>query len=122
MNRSILIVDDDPDTCASFADVLADCGYDVDVACDGPEALHLTREKSYRLALLDFRMPGMSGVELFERMRCDGNGTVAFLVTALASFDTVATAETAGIRDVFHKPVDLSELLPRVDEVMAARN
>jgi DNA-binding LytR/AlgR family response regulator len=59
----ILCVDDDPDTCASMSDILTDLGYLVSVAYDGHAALQLVQQQ-YGLALLDYRMPGMDGLEL----------------------------------------------------------
>ena len=60
----ILCVDDDPDTCASMSDILNDLGYLVRVAYDGHAALQLVPQQPYGLALLDYRMPGMAGLEL----------------------------------------------------------
>lgn len=58
-------MDDDPDTCASLSDILTDLGYRVDVAYDGPSALQLVERNRYGLAVLDYRMPGMDGLELY---------------------------------------------------------
>ena len=65
----ILCVDDDPDTCASMSDILTDLGYLVSVAYDGHAALQLVQQQPYGLALLDYRMPGMDGLELYRRIR-----------------------------------------------------
>ena len=62
MNRnaaSILVVDDEVDTCSNLSDILTDLGYHVDVAHDGPSALELARKNPYDIALLDLRMPGI---------------------------------------------------------------
>jgi CheY-like chemotaxis protein len=82
---SVLVVDDDRDTCASMSDIIADLGYLADVAHDGPAALELLKQQSYGLALLDYKMPGMSGVELYRHMKRDGAKTVGILITAFAS-------------------------------------
>ena len=59
---NILVVDDDQDTCASLSDILLDLGYTVDTANDGLAALELSQRNLYRLALLDYKMPGMDGL------------------------------------------------------------
>jgi CheY-like chemotaxis protein len=114
----ILCVDDDPDTCASLSDVLADLGYRVSVAYNGEAALQLLAGDDYRLALIDFRMPGMDGVTLYRRIRCRHPELVGVLVTAFAGPETVADAANAGMWGVLAKPVDFGQLLPLVGEVL----
>ena len=114
---AILVVDDDPDTCATLSDILADLGYRVAVAHDGPAALELSRRQPYGLALLDYLMPGMDGVELYGRLKQVRAGTVGVLVTAFAAEATVLAAARAGIRRVLPKPVDFGRLIPLIEEV-----
>src|SRR5581483_6202879 len=59
IDTNILLVDDERDSCASMSDIFLDLGYTVDVAYDGPGALELSGGHRYRLALLDYNMPGM---------------------------------------------------------------
>src|SRR5688572_3969007 len=89
---SVLVVDDEPDSCANLSDILTDLGYDVDVAYDGPAALDLVGRKSYDLALLDLKMPGMDGLELYRRIKQTQADTVAILVTAFANETTAQAA------------------------------
>lgn len=63
VDTNILLVDDDKDTCASMSDIFLDLGYTVDMAYDGPSALGLTERHQYHLALLDYNMPGMDGLD-----------------------------------------------------------
>lgn len=113
---SILVVDDDRDTCASMSDVIADLGYTVDVAYDSQAALELFKRQSYRLALLDYKMPGMNGVELYRHLKAEGVETVGVLVTAFAANETINDAIEAGIRQVLPKPVDFARLVPIIKE------
>src|SRR5438309_3507615 len=92
---SILVVDDDGDTCQNLSDILTDLGYRVDTAHDGPSALELVRRRPYDIALLDLKMPGMDGLELYREIKRLGVGTVAMLVTAHASRATAEEALTA---------------------------
>ena len=109
--RSILVVDDEPDTCANLSDILTDMGYQVDVACEGVKALELVREKPYDIALLDLKMPGMDGLELYRRIKELRADTVAMIVTAYASDATAKAALDAGAWRILSKPVDLQQLL-----------
>src|SRR5450755_2500750 len=61
-DASILVVDDEEDTCRNLSDILTDLGYHVDTAHDGPAALEMVRHKRYDVALLDLKMPGMDGL------------------------------------------------------------
>jgi DNA-binding NtrC family response regulator len=115
---SLLVVDDEPDICANMADILRDAGYRVDVAHDGLAALELVRQRRYDLALLDLKMPGMDGLELYRRIKQMGSGTVAIIVTAYATSETAASALAAGAIRVLAKPVDLGQLLHLIDTAL----
>jgi CheY-like chemotaxis protein len=115
---AILVVDDDPDTCRNLADLLSDLGYRVDTAPDGPAALDRVRAGPYDVALLDYKMPGMDGVELYRRIKQVRAGTVAILVSAYTSPATRDEALGAGAWRVLAKPVDFPALLGLVDEAV----
>jgi DNA-binding NtrC family response regulator len=114
----ILIVDDEPDTCANLSDILTDLGYQVDTAHDGLAALELVKKRPYDVALLDLRMPGMDGLELYRRIRDVSAGTVAIVVTAYAGSDTAKSARAAGAWQIVPKPVDTGRLLGLVAQAL----
>ena len=103
---SILVVDDDVDTCRNLSDILTDMGYHVDTAHDGPTALGLARRRRYDVALLDFKMPGMDGLTLYRELRKLRAETVAIVVSAFAAKSTTAEALSAGAWQVLPKPID----------------
>lgn len=107
----ILVVDDESDTCANLSDILTDLGYQVDTANDGPSALELVKRRAYDIALLDLRMPGTDGLELYRRLREISASTVAIIVTAYASSDTANSARAAGAWQIVPKPVNFENLL-----------
>jgi two-component system, NtrC family, response regulator HydG len=110
----VLIVDDEPDTCENLSDILTDMGYQVDTAPDGFAALELAKQHHYDIALLDLRMPGMDGLELYRRIRETSAGTEAIVVTAYASSDTARSVLAAGACKIMSKPVDIGALLSQV--------
>jgi two-component system, NtrC family, response regulator HydG len=115
---SILVVDDDVDTCRNLSDILSDLGYHVDTAHDGLSALELVRKNTYDIALLDLKMPGMDGLELYRQIKKLQAGTVAMVVTAYASSGTAEEALSAGAWQVLSKPVDFPKMLSLVDEAL----
>src|SRR5947208_1462288 len=100
---SVLVVDDEVDTCRNLSDILTDRGYRVDVAHDGPSALELVRKNPYDVALLDYRMPGMDGLTLYREIKKLRADTVAIVVTAYASGTTTEEALQAGAWQVLSK-------------------
>jgi CheY-like chemotaxis protein len=114
---AILLVDDDQATCASLSDIISDLGYRVDVAYDGPAALELSQRHGYGLTLLDYKLPGMDGVELYRHLKQVRADTVGVLVSACAADATLQAANRAGIRQVLPKPVDFGHLIPLIEEV-----
>jgi CheY-like chemotaxis protein len=121
MNRrpaTILVVDDDVDTCANLSDILTDLGYHVDTAHGGPAALELARRRRYDIALLDFKMPGMDGLTLYRELRQVQAETVAIVITAFAGKATAEEALAAGAWRVLPKPVDFLKLLGLVDQAL----
>jgi CheY-like chemotaxis protein len=115
---SVLVVDDEEDTCRNLSDILTDLGYNVEVAHDGPTALEMVRRTAYDVALLDLKMPGMDGLTLYREIKRLRAGTVALIVTAYAGSATAEEALSAGAWRVLPKPVDLPRLLNLVDEAV----
>lgn len=115
----LLVVDDEVDACANLSEILTELGYRVDVAYDGASALELVERNAYDVALLDLKMPGMDGLELYRRIKQLQAGTVAIFVTAFANSRTAHEALSAGAWQIVAKPVELSKLLALVDEAVS---
>ncbi len=111
---SVLVVDDEVDICHNLSDILSAFGYEVDVAFDGESALNLARRRTYDVALLDLKMPGMDGLTLYRELKTISAGTVAMIVTAYASSDTAQKALGAGAWQIVPKPVEMQQLLDDV--------
>ncbi len=125
-SQRILIVDDDQDILANLSDILSDVGYETDTAPCGEQAMRLLDSfaagqghRRYDLCLLDFKMPGMDGVELYRRILSRDPELRAIMITAYAGEDGIAQAREAGTWRVLHKPVDIGVLLQTIREAIA---
>lgn len=119
-HRSVLVVDDDRSSSNLVAKLLSDRGYQVDVARDGASALGLLSRKTYALVVLDYQMPGMNGVEVFEKAKEMRPELIGVLLTAYTGIGTVFPALGVGLERVLAKPVDAGELVPLVGQLIGA--
>lgn len=110
----ILIVEDEVQLARFIALELESEGYQVSVAHDGMNGLMLAREASPDLALLDWMLPGLSGIELCRRLRSTGfKAPIIFLTAKDEVGDRVAGLD-AGADDYVVKPFSIEELIARV--------
>ncbi|KKI98902.1 two-component system response regulator RppA [Prochlorothrix hollandica] len=110
----ILLVDDEPELTAPLSRVLQREGYGVDVAQDGEEGYQLAQVHPYQLLILDWMLPGCSGVEVCRRLRAKGQVTPVLFLTAKDTLDDRVLGLDAGADDYLVKPFELRELLARV--------
>lgn len=114
----ILIADDDVTSRLVLAGVLAKCGHEVVATVDGADAWEaLQRPDAPRLAILDWMMPGLAGVEVCRRVRALASGQPPYLIILTSrdqKADVVAGLES-GADDYLAKPFDSGELRARVD-------
>ena len=115
---SILIVDDEIDSCRNLADILDDVGYRVDIAESGEAALKLVERQRYDVALLDLMMPGMDGTALYSEIRRLRPATVACIVTAYPGHPRAVEGLLAGVERLIAKPVDCRELIDVIAEAV----
>jgi len=115
----ILIVDDDSGARECYGKLFRRHGYNPCLAASGAW-VEGNREllRDVELILLDYRMPGMTGLELLGRLRQDGFRGLAFLISAHVSEEMFAEAGRLGICRIFHKPVESAALLQSVAEAV----
>lgn len=115
--QKILIAEDDAGARRLLITALMDFGYDVIATTNGEEALQeLIQPDAPRIALLDWGMPKVTGIEVSEqiRARTDLPYIYILLLTGNASSDYAATGLAAGADDFVSKPYDLQELQARI--------
>lgn len=104
-SRKVLVVDDDPVVGKSFDRVLTNKGYVVIIARNGEEALRKIENEHYDLVFTDIKMPGMSGIEVAERVRANQPWLPVVIVTGYGTSDNEARAEAAGVSGFLRKPL-----------------
>ena len=122
MKAHILLVDADPHISQVLRRALAYDGYSVDVAHNGNDALQKTIERPPDVVVLDIMLPGMSGLEVCDRLRKAGNQVPILMLTAKDAIADRVAGLDMGADDYLVKPVDLTELQARVRALLRRRN
>ncbi len=112
--QHILLVEDEIKLARFIQLELESEGYRVSVAHDGMSGLSLARESEPDLAILDWMMPGLTGVELCRRLRSTGIKIPVILLTAKDEVGDRVTGLDAGADDYLVKPFSIEELLARI--------
>jgi two-component system, OmpR family, alkaline phosphatase synthesis response regulator PhoP len=117
-DKKILIVEDEAGLATTLRDRLRKQGYRVQIARDGLGGLLLATEEPHDLILLDWMLPGLSGLEVCEKMREGGVSTPILMLTAKRQVaDKVAGLKT-GADDYLTKPFQMPELLARIEALL----
>ncbi|TAF50952.1 MAG: DNA-binding response regulator [Oscillatoriales cyanobacterium] len=111
---NILIVDDEVALLEALQQTIASEGHQVDIANNGGEGHDLAVSRHYDLLILDWMLPGCSGLELCKRLRNQGDRTPVLFLTAKDTLDDRVMGLDAGADDYIVKPFELRELLARV--------
>lgn len=110
----VLLVDDDPNLRKTLADILKIKGYETVEAATGAEALELSSHRPFSLALIDLKLPDLSGIEVMSRIKAASPLTEAIILTGHASMSTAIEATRQGAYSYLLKPYDMEELLQNV--------
>ncbi|HEY7746019.1 MAG TPA: sigma-54 dependent transcriptional regulator [Desulfuromonadales bacterium] len=108
--HKILVVDDEHLIRWSLEQNLKKQGYEVMTAGTGEDALRLLREETPDLMLLDIQLPGISGMEVLEKVKEMEEEIIVIMVTALGVLETAVKAMRIGAYDYINKPFNLDEL------------
>jgi DNA-binding response OmpR family regulator len=110
----VLVAEDDEGLRSVLERGLRENGYAVDVTEDGEKALEYLDTYEYEVAIIDWRMPKVSGLEVVQRLRRRGSGLPVLMLTARDAARDRVIGLDQGADDYLVKPFDFSELLARV--------
>lgn len=114
----ILLVEDTVRLAQSIKKGLEQEAYSVDVAHDGEEGYDLALSEAYDLLILDWMLPGMSGIEILEEYRKDGGVAPVLMLTAKSELDDVVEGLDTGADDYLTKPFAFEELVARIKALL----
>lgn len=103
--KKVLVVDDDPVVGKSVERVLGSQGYAVICAADGQSALDKLQREDYDMVYADIKMPGMSGLDVAERVRAHQPWLPVVIITGYGSQANEARAKAAGVAAFLRKPL-----------------
>ena len=106
----VLVVDDEQVMRTFLSKALTKLGYQVDLASNAEEALERFAPRVYQLVLSDLRMPGISGLELLERLTELDPRLAVVIMTAFGTIESAVEAVQRGAADFVTKPIELAHL------------
>ncbi len=115
----ILVVDDDPGTCTTLKNILANKGYTVSTAHTGEEAIAIAKEHAHDILFIDIKLPTINGLETYLAIKERNPKAVAIMITGYRQ-EMDALVKQAIENDAYtclYKPLDMEELLKLVNEI-----
>ena len=113
----LLMVDDEEDFLASSSKALSRRGFEVEVARDGQTALEILQQQKFEVVLLDVKMPGLDGVEVFHRIQKNWPDLPVVMLTGHGSIAQAFQTSKEGVYDYLSKPCDMDDLAERLHGV-----
>ncbi len=110
-------MEDDKLFAQTLEDFLEESGFAVTLAHDAHEALAKKYFKKYDLCIFDINVPYQNGIELFESLKESGDNTPTIFVTSYKETEVLKKCFQKGCHDYLKKPIDLDELLCRIENI-----
>ena len=107
----ILIIDDERSIRNSLKEILADEGYDVEVAENGAQGCAMVEKEKYSVIFCDIKMPEMDGMEVLEKLSSMGVDAAIVMISGHGDIDTAVECIKKGAFDFIQKPLDLNRIL-----------
>ena len=117
----LLYAEDEPGLSEAVVDILTYYKYQVDAVDNGTDAYDYAKAEHYDGIILDVMMPGMSGLEVLQKLRQEGCRTPIMLLTAKAEIEDRVVGLDLGADDYLPKPFAMKELLARVRAMLRRR-
>jgi DNA-binding NtrC family response regulator len=119
----IMVVDDDPSTCATLKNILIKKNYKVGTVNSGEEAIAAAKEKTFDIIFIDMKLPTLNGLETYLAIKKTNPGAVAVMMTAYRQ-EMSALVDEAMRNNAYsclYKPFNISEMLDLIAEIIARK-
>jgi DNA-binding NtrC family response regulator len=116
--RKVLIVEDEAVVRDSVREWLVEDGYDVEVAENGEEALKKIKQEEYGVIVLDLKLPGIDGLQVFKQAKELKPETKGVIITAYPSQETQDRAKKLGLMDYLAKPFKVEDLEKLISQAL----
>lgn len=113
----VLVVDDDPQVCKTVGIILKEHDYHVQSYSQPRQAVQAVRKNPFDIALVDIKMPDMSGLEVVEKIKAEDPRIAVIVMTAYPDIQTAAETMRLGSRDYITKPFREEQLLAAVERI-----
>jgi CheY-like chemotaxis protein/predicted RNA-binding Zn-ribbon protein involved in translation (DUF1610 family) len=115
---TILIIDDDKDMLETLSDILQEKGYSTETAKTGKEALKKVEERFFNIALIDIRLPDITGIEVLRTFTRKHPSTMPIMMTGNATLQNAVDALNLGANAYITKPIDYEKLDQIINECL----
>jgi DNA-binding NtrC family response regulator len=116
-----MVVDDEPSVLESFKMILKIKDYEVETFPDGPSAISTLKKDRYDICFVDYKLPGMDGLEVLKKIKEIDPSVEVIVVTAYATESSHANAITLGALEYLRKPFLMEEIYELVERALRKR-
>ncbi len=121
LHAKVLLVDDEEDFIKTLSQRLEMRGINVSTATNGEDAVNLAQEQSFDAIVIDLAMPGMDGLATLTLIKKNNPDAEIIMLSGQGTVKAAAEAMKLGAGDFLEKPVDMRELLEKIEELKEKR-
>lgn len=121
LKAKVLLVDDEADFLTALAERLETRDLKVSTAGSGEVAMAMVEREGFDLIILDLDMPGIDGLETLKRIKAQHPDVEIIVLTGQGSLRTSIEAMKRGAENFLQKPIDISELMDKINEAKNKR-
>ena len=118
----VLLVDDEEEFVSALAERLDIRGIEALIATDGEQALEMLETDTFNVIVLDVIMPGISGLEVLQRVKAKEIDTAVILLTGHGSTKEGLEGMRMGAFDYLMKPLDIDDLISKMNDAIESKN